>query len=147
MLISNSNFYIPRVDDIGFCLKVDCFVKRSQQDVLLAKIGTKITEPVIDRPPLFLRKMVLTRLIEDCDKHQFDSFTILSYNVLADDWARANTILHSYPEFALQRHCRSHNLLNELSSYKADLLCLHIFFFLSCKLIFLIMFYLWLTGA
>lgn len=123
-VISTSNYYIPGVDDIGFYLKVDCFAKCSQQNDLLAKIGTKITEPVIDCPPLFLRKIVPTRLIEESNEHKFESISVLSYNVLADDLTRANTNLYNCPEFALQWDYRPLNILNELSSYKADFLCL-----------------------
>eukprot|EP00210_Caulerpa_lentillifera_P005163 g4935.t1 len=52
-------------------------------------------------------------------------FTVLSYNLLADLYALARDFTHSYcPDYAISWNYRRQNLVRELLSYGADIMCL-----------------------
>jgi CCR4-NOT transcription complex subunit 6 len=66
---------------------------------------------------------VLGHLDIDSQTSSFGTFTVLSYNILADAYATSDT--YSYcPTWALSWTYRRQNLMREIIGYHADIICL-----------------------
>ncbi|KAL3515743.1 hypothetical protein ACH5RR_022645 [Cinchona calisaya] len=129
--VSSSRIYVPSEDDVGRRL---LFVYATDDDEGMQNCSTKIfyTSPVIERPRPCPRDMLvfcsLDRLLRNPNaKRPFKDgdFKVLSYNILADLYNRREVYgSRGCPAWALTWEYRRRNLLEEMLSYDADVLCL-----------------------
>eukprot|EP00898_Chlorokybus_atmophyticus_P003875 jgi/Chlat1/4489/Chrsp29S04432 len=123
--IGHSRTYTPTEDDVGHMLKYECTPCDANTNVPHSSRGNSlVTGRVIQAPQPIPRRMINVATMENSDAALSESsFTVMSYNVLADLYA--NTEMYGYcPSWALSWSYRKHNLLQELLSYQADILCL-----------------------
>eukprot|EP00794_Sanderia_malayensis_P019937 gene19937-21890_t len=86
-----------------------------------------ITEPFYKNPDQIGRHMVQLELPDDeiCQIENSFDFTVLSYNVLADQLLNDNRRLYEgYADWILGWDYRKNNLLKEIVTYNADVICL-----------------------
>lgn len=122
--------YTPTAEDVGHQLKLECV----PVDVITAKpVGpatTVLTSRVIPAPTPTPRRLISLNPVDSMsatDVHKRmpgrETFTLLSYNVLADLYATSE--MYSYcPPWALSWTYRKQNLMREIVSYSADIMCL-----------------------
>ncbi|KAG2252257.1 hypothetical protein Bca52824_082393 [Brassica carinata] len=105
--VGRSKTYTPMADDVGHVLKFECVVVNAETKQNVGHSCTILTSPVDSNG----RPMSM------------GSFTLLSYNILAD--AYASSEIYSYcPTWALSWTYRRQNLLREIVKYHADIVCL-----------------------
>ncbi|KAJ7959013.1 Carbon catabolite repressor 4-like protein [Quillaja saponaria] len=122
-----SKTYIPKKDDFGFRLKLECVAVDCSTGTHLSPLCVIVTDPVIKLPdppprsvvPIGCRKKSCNFLSQSSN----DTLRILSYNILADLYTSGK--YESYcPSWALVWEYRRQNLLQEIIKYNADILCL-----------------------
>ncbi|KAL8136213.1 carbon catabolite repressor protein 4 homolog 1-like [Apium graveolens] len=122
--------YTPTADDIGHVLKFECVVVDAETKLPAGHVNTILTSRVIPAPSPTPRRLISVSGVDvtghlDLDGRLSSSgtFTVLSYNILADVYA--STELYSYcPSWALSWPYRRQNLLREIVGYRADIVCL-----------------------
>ncbi|KAL1820983.1 hypothetical protein DCAR_0417353 [Daucus carota subsp. sativus] len=122
--------YTPTADDIGHVLKFECVVVDAETKLPAGHVNTLLTSRVIPAPSPTPRRLISVSGVDvtghlDLDGRLSSSgtFTVLSYNILAD--AYATNELYSYcPSWALSWPYRRQNLLREIVGYRADIVCL-----------------------
>ena len=111
--------YTPSHDDVGHTLRFECCIINSNTGL---SVGSPIridTARVISIPSPPNRGRI--KIIPNGPS--VGSFTVLTYNVLADLYA--NQDMYTYcPAWALSWSYRKQNLIRELVSYDADIMCL-----------------------
>ncbi|KAE8661226.1 Carbon catabolite repressor protein 4-like protein 2 [Hibiscus syriacus] len=125
-----SKTYTPKANDIGHVLKFDCIVVNAETKLHVGDPYTLLTSRVIPAPSPSPRRLIPVRrddmsgnLHSDGRISSSGSFTVLSYNILSDSYASSE--LYSYcPSWALSWQYRKQNLLREIVSYRADIVCL-----------------------
>ncbi|XP_059668553.1 carbon catabolite repressor protein 4 homolog 2-like [Cornus florida] len=128
--VGNTKRYTPTVDDVGHVLKFECVVVDSETKLLVGHANTILTSRVIPAPSPSPRRLISVSGIDVMGHIDSDgristagTFTVLSYNVLADVYATSE--LYSYcPPWALSWPYRRQNLLREIVGYGADIVCL-----------------------
>lgn len=127
--VGSSRTYIPSQDDIDSRLKL-VSVAIDDMGIKMSPINVFFTTPVIRLPRPYPRHMVLFCSFRKFGNPKFtakpfedESFRVLSYNILADLYAMRDSYSHC-PRWALTWEYRRRNLLNEMLSYDADILCL-----------------------
>ncbi|PKA61392.1 Carbon catabolite repressor protein 4 like 1 [Apostasia shenzhenica] len=128
--VGQSRTYTPTTDDIGNTLKFECIVVDVETRTSVGTPSSILTSRVIPAPSPIPRAMievsgvdVLGQLDSDGRASSFGTFTVLSYNILADSYATSD--LYSYcPSWALSWPYRRQNLLREIIGYHADIICL-----------------------
>lgn len=121
--------YTPTLDDVGYTLKYECCVMdKLHPHTSLGKVEVVHTTRVRPTPTPPIRNLV--QLVPPTGPHgsvngSFNAgrFTVLTYNLLADLYAKAD-FNSTCPAWSLHWHYRKRNLLREIVSYKADILCL-----------------------
>lgn len=122
--------YTPTADDIGHVLKFECVVVDAETKLPAGHVNTLLTSRVIPAPSPTPRRLISVSGVDvtghlDLDGRLSSSgtFTVLSYNILADVYATNE--LYSYcPSWALSWPYRRQNLLREIVGYRADIVCL-----------------------
>lgn len=122
--------YTPSADDIGHVLKFECVVVDAETKLPVGHVSTLLTSRVIPAPSPSPRRLisingvdVMGRLESDGRISSSGTFTVLSYNILADVYATSEA--YSYcPSWALSWPYRRQNLLREIVGYRADIVCL-----------------------
>ncbi|RLN18414.1 hypothetical protein C2845_PM02G14420 [Panicum miliaceum] len=121
--------YTPTADDIGHALKFECVAVDSEKRSPVGPPTSIMTSRVIPAPTPTPRRLiqvngdVLGHLDLDSQTSSLGTFTVLSYNILADAYATSDT--YSYcPTWALSWTYRRQNLLREIIGYHADIICL-----------------------
>lgn len=128
--VGRSKTYTPSADDIGHVLKFECVVVDAETKQTLGPLNTLTTSRVIPAPTPTPRRMisvsgadVMGHLDPDGRIASTGTFTVVSYNILADAYATSDT--YSYcPSWALSWPYRRQNLLREIVGYRADIVCL-----------------------
>ncbi|MCO5589267.1 hypothetical protein L7F22_043233 [Adiantum nelumboides] len=128
--VGRSRTYTPSADDVGHVLKLECTAIDSSSGQPVAPASTLLTSRVIPAPSPTPRRMIPLSYMDgmsglDVESHSSaaGTFTVLSYNVLADLYATSD--MYSYcPPWALSWAYRRQNLLREIVGYRADILCL-----------------------
>ncbi|KAL5976719.1 Carbon catabolite repressor protein 4 1 [Asimina triloba] len=128
--VGRSKTYTPAADDIGHILKFECVAVDSETRIPVGPISTLTTSRVIPAPSPTPRRLIpvtgmdmIGHLESDGCISSSGTFTVLSYNILADVYATSE--LYSYcPSWALSWTYRRQNLLREIVGYHADILCL-----------------------
>eukprot|EP00249_Psilotum_nudum_P020176 c27589_g1_i1 orf=780-2651(-) len=130
--VGRSRTYTPTADDVGHALKLQCTAVEAStgKAIGLASTCTLLTSRVIPAPSPTPRGMISTNTLDGISTLELDghtagsgTFTVLSYNVLADLYATSD--MYSYcPPWALSWAYRRQNLLREIVGYQADILCL-----------------------
>eukprot|EP00871_Galdieria_phlegrea_P005026 jgi/Galph1/5524/GphlegSOOS_G4132.1 len=121
--------YIPTIEDIGHCLRLEfcCKALNEKGQVITSPCKTIDSKPVIcaDRET-YERKflsLIYSKWISLNERNSSSSFRVLSYNCLAEIYTSES--LHSHcPDWALAWTYRRRNLLNELTRYNVDIMCL-----------------------
>ncbi|KAF8396022.1 hypothetical protein HHK36_017634 [Tetracentron sinense] len=128
--VGRSKTYTPTADDIGHVLKFECVAVDAETTLPVGHVNTILTSRVIPAPSPTPRRLipvngvdVLGHLDSDCRTASSGTFTVLSYNILADQYA-TNDIYSYCPSWALSWPYRRQNLLREIVGYRADILCL-----------------------
>ncbi|KAG2549144.1 carbon catabolite repressor protein 4 homolog 1-like isoform X2 [Panicum virgatum] len=121
--------YTPSADDIGHALKFECVAVDSEKRSAVGPPTSIMTSRVIPAPTPTPRRLiqvngdVLGHLDLDSQTSSLGTFTVLSYNILADAYATSDA--YSYcPTWALSWTYRRQNLLREIIGYHADIICL-----------------------
>lgn len=126
--VSSSKIYTPEIVDIGHHLRLKCTPVHS--GALSSSSLFVYTPPVLPsfEPPS--RRMVQinpARVAANVSMMQVNSsdeiFSILSYNILSEIYATTDVHGHC-PSWALAWEYRRQNLLREILTYKADIICL-----------------------
>ncbi|CAO2822106.1 unnamed protein product [Amaranthus hypochondriacus] len=128
--VGYSKTYTPSADDIGHVLKFECVVVDADTKQTVGHPMTLTTSRVIPAPTPTPRRMISVSGKDvigpfDSDNRVASSgtFTVLSYNILADSYATSDA--YSYcPSWALSWPYRRQNLLREIVGYRADIVCL-----------------------
>ncbi|OMO93776.1 Endonuclease/exonuclease/phosphatase [Corchorus capsularis] len=127
--VGSSEFYKPSEKDVNCILRVTCVAQDPAEGTPLAPVYIKETDPVIPFPPLCGRCMIESGSYQkshlNFETQSSDGFTfsVLSYNILADFYARLGK--HNYcPDWACTWEYRKKNLLREIINYSADIICL-----------------------
>ena len=138
--------YVPTSDDLGSILRLVSVAVDPETGAQLTAMNIIETNPVITGPVSQPRQMI--NCIPNDPNHSSDemTFSVLSYNVLADIYTRINDENYNYcPSWALVWEYRRQKLFDEIIKYDADILCLQevvfivklaFFFFpgFSCKI-------------
>lgn len=122
--------YTPTVDDVGHQLKLECVPVDAMTARSIGPASTVLTSRVIPAPSPTPRRLISVNPSMDNAGMDVEgripargTFTLLSYNLLADLYATSD--MFSYcPPWALSWTYRKQNLLREIVSYGADILCL-----------------------
>ncbi|CAO2831871.1 unnamed protein product [Amaranthus hypochondriacus] len=128
--VGRSKTYTPSADDIGHVLKFECVVVDAESKQTVGHPMTLTTSRVIPAPTPTPRRMIsvsgadlIGHVDSDGRNASSGTFTVLSYNILADIFATSDT--YSYcPSWALSWPYRRQNLLREIVGYRADIVCL-----------------------
>lgn len=128
--VGRSKSYTPSADDIGHVLKFECVVVDAETNLPSGPVSTLLTSRVIPAPSPSPRCLVPVSSVDvigpldsDGRASSSSSFTVLSYNILADAYATNES--YSYcPSWALSWPYRRQNLLREIVGYHADIVCL-----------------------
>ncbi|KAF9621112.1 hypothetical protein IFM89_016606 [Coptis chinensis] len=128
--VGRSKTYTPTVDDIGHVLKFECVAVDAETKLPVGHAKAILTSRVIPAPTPTPRRLIPVDGIDmtshlDLDGHTASSgtFTVLSYNILAEVYATTES--YSYcPSWALSWSYRKQNLLREIVGYHADIICL-----------------------
>ncbi|XP_059646437.1 carbon catabolite repressor protein 4 homolog 1-like [Cornus florida] len=128
--VGRSKTYTPTADDIGHVLKFECVVVDAETKLTVGHVNTILTSRVIPAPSPSPRRLisvsgvdVLGHLDSDGRMLSAGTFSVLSYNILADVYASSE--LYTYcPSWALSWPYRRQNLLREIVGYRADIVCL-----------------------
>ncbi|OWM82631.1 carbon catabolite repressor protein 4 homolog 1-like [Punica granatum] len=127
--VGRSKTYTPTAEDIGHALKFECVVVDSETKLPVGQANTVLTSRVIPAPSPTPRRLIpvsgvdLTGHLDSEARVSSGTFTVLSYNILAD--MHASSELYSYcPSWALSWPYRKQNLLREIVGYRADIICL-----------------------
>ncbi|KAF8398544.1 hypothetical protein HHK36_017474 [Tetracentron sinense] len=128
--VGRSKTYTPTADDIGHVLKFECVGVDAETKLPVGHVNTILTSRVIPAPSPSPRRLipvngvdVMGHLDSDCRTASSGTFTVLSYNILADVYA-TNEVYSYCPSWALSWPYRRQNLLREIVGYRADILCL-----------------------
>jgi CCR4-NOT transcription complex subunit 6 len=128
--VGHSRTYTATTDDIGHVLRFECIVVDAETRGTVRAPTSVMTSRVIPAPTPTPRRLIpvnaadaMGHLDLDTRTSSFGSFTVLSYNILADTYATNDT--YSYcPTWALSWAYRRQNLLREIIGYHADIICL-----------------------
>ncbi|RLN40118.1 hypothetical protein C2845_PM01G04100 [Panicum miliaceum] len=128
--VGRSRTYTATVDDIGHVLRFECVVVDLETRGTVRAPTSVMTSRVIPAPTPTPRRLIPVNAADamghfdlDSRTSSFGTFTVLSYNILADTYATSDT--YSYcPTWALSWAYRRQNLLREIIGYHADIICL-----------------------
>jgi CCR4-NOT transcription complex subunit 6 len=128
--VGRGKTYTPTADDVGHVLKLECMAVDSSTGLGIAAASTVLTSRVIPAPSPTPRRLIPVNSLDGPAGLEMEgriaapgTFTVLSYNVLADLYATSD--MYSYcPPWALSWAYRRQNLLREIVQYRADILCL-----------------------
>ncbi|KAF7829935.1 carbon catabolite repressor protein 4-like protein 1-like [Senna tora] len=127
LLVSCSKNYVPKMDDLGLTLKLECVAVDFSSNTALSDLNVTLTDPVIEFPTAQPRCIVQIQCPRESSSLCSTSlngihFSVLSYNILSDLYT--NQKYHYCPSWALVWEYRRHNLLREIIEYSADIICL-----------------------
>ncbi|PUZ42683.1 hypothetical protein GQ55_9G601600 [Panicum hallii var. hallii] len=128
--VGRSRTYTATADDIGHVLRFECAVVDLETRGTVRAPTSVMTSRVIPAPTPTPRRLIPVNAADamghfdlDSRASSFGTFTVLSYNILADTYATSDT--YSYcPTWALSWAYRRQNLLREIIGYHADIICL-----------------------
>lgn len=127
--VGRSKTYTPTADDIGHILKFECVAVDAETRIPVGPVNTFMTSRVIPAPTPTPRRLIPVSGADLAAHTDLDgrisngTFSVLSYNILSDVYASSE--LYGYcPSWALSWPYRRQNLLREIVSYGADILCL-----------------------
>ncbi|KAL6649281.1 hypothetical protein ACP70R_013505 [Stipagrostis hirtigluma subsp. patula] len=128
--VGRSRTYTATAEDIGHVLKFECIVVDGETRATVGAPTSVMTSRVIPAPTPTPRRLIPVNATDamghfdlDSRTSSFGSFTVLSYNILAETYATSDT--YSYcPTWALSWAYRRQNLLREIIGYHADIICL-----------------------
>ncbi|CAN6302163.1 unnamed protein product [Urochloa humidicola] len=128
--VGRSRTYTATADDIGHVLRFECVVVDLETGGTVGAATSILTSRVIPAPTPTPRRLIPVNAADamghfdlDSRTSSFGTFTVLSYNILADTYATSDT--YSYcPTWALSWAYRRQNLLREIIGYHADIICL-----------------------
>eukprot|EP00899_Mesostigma_viride_P011811 jgi/Mesvir1/20630/Mv14856-RA.1 len=121
--VSRSRHYTPTADDIGYLLKYECAVVDAATNTVVEPANTVYTSRVIQAPQPLIRQMVPVFEHRPGDGMSDVTFSVLSFNVLANLYASPELYSYCQP-WALGWSYRRQNLLREILNSNADILCL-----------------------
>lgn len=123
--VSRLRKYTPASDDVGFVLKYECSICDAAHPYIdLGRPMLAFTSRVRPAPNLPVRNLVPLPLPQGVAKGGPNSrFTVLSYNMLADLYAKGDVYNHC-PAWTMAWHYRKRNLLKELLTHRPDIMCL-----------------------
>ncbi|XXG46111.1 hypothetical protein AAC387_Pa02g1030 [Persea americana] len=128
--VGHSKTYTPTADDIGHVLKLECVAIDSETRNPIGPVNTLLTSRVIPAPSATPRRLIPVNAVDRIGHLDLDArvaspgtFTVLSYNILADVYA-TNEVYSYCPSWALSWPYRRQNLLREIVGYHSDIICL-----------------------
>ncbi|KAL5992403.1 hypothetical protein ACLOJK_013321 [Asimina triloba] len=115
--------YVPTAEDTGYILRLECVAVDSITGISLTLANITDTNCVISRPLPYIRRIIQIGSFDGAGIAVDGSFSVLTYNVLSDSFANLGN--YSYcPNWALTWEYRKHYLLQEITRYDADVVCL-----------------------
>ena len=121
--VARTRTYTPSIDDIGHVLKYECVPVSKESPHGMTAASTLETEPVAPTPKPPSRSMMPLALDGIKGSVATGKFTLLTYNVLSDIYANPEMYTNC-PKWGLAWSYRRMNLLNEITSYRPDIICL-----------------------
>lgn len=121
--VARTRTYTPSADDIGHILKYECVPISKENPHGMASSSTFETEPVAPPPKPPVRSMMPLSLEGIKGSVATGKFTMLTYNVLSDIYANPEMYTNC-PRWGLAWSYRRLNLINEIVSYRPDIVCL-----------------------
>jgi len=124
--VSEKGRYTPNLKDTGSMLLLEVRPKLKGKNGNIKQMGDcicKVTKPVLRRPPPPPNRKNIPTLIDQCPNSNDHQFTVMTYNILAQLYTN-NTIYPYCPFYALHWNYRKHNLLREITTLNADIICL-----------------------
>lgn len=121
--------YIPTAEDLGHCLRLQCQCEKiSDEGFVVSEVSKSIDSKPVIKPSTERRQRSLVsypdgRLVSLNEGRSEHTFRVLTYNCLAEIYTSESLYAHC-PDWALSWTYRRHNLLRELFSYDADIMCL-----------------------
>jgi len=121
--VSRARKYTPVQDDVGFVLKYECSMVDAMHPYIDGgRPAEAFTARVRPAPNLPVRHMVALPNAPP-PSSSGSRFTVLTYNLLADLYAKSDGHSHC-PAWTMSWQYRKRNLLRELLTHRADILCL-----------------------
>ncbi|KAL6902409.1 hypothetical protein ACP4OV_005285 [Aristida adscensionis] len=128
--VRRSRTYTATAEDIGHVLRFECMVVDVETRATVGAPTSFMTSRVIPAPTPTPRRLIPVNAADamgnfdlDSRTSSFGTFTVLSYNILAETYATSDS--YSYcPTWALAWAYRKQNLLREIIGYHADIICL-----------------------
>lgn len=121
--VARTRTYTPSIDDIGHVLKYECVPVSKEHPHGMTAASTLETEPVAPKPTPPKRSMMPLNLDGIKGSVATGKFTLLTYNVLSDIYANPEMYTNC-PKWGLKWSYRRMNLINEIVSYRPDIVCL-----------------------
>jgi len=122
--VSEKGSYTPVLKDIGSMLLLEVRPKLKGKNGNTKKMGECIrqdTKPVLQRPPPPPERKKYP--LENSPNPSEHEFSVMTYNILAQLYT--NKEIYNYcPCYALHWNYRKHNLLREITTLSADIICL-----------------------
>ncbi|KAF5836569.1 phosphatase family [Dunaliella salina] len=125
--VGKGRTYTPSQEDVGYTLKFELYIVDRNHNVVPDPKGvvpislyTSRVRPTPNPPQRALVRLVPPSAMQ---LHSERRFTVLSYNLLADLYAKADFAKYC-PAWSLHWNYRKRNMLREMLAYKADILCL-----------------------
>lgn len=123
--VAKTRTYTPTIDDVGYALRYQCHVVNTTQaqyfvdPVRVQYVDTSRVRPAPNPP----QRAMVQLGPPPAAVSSMGRFTVLTYNLLADLYAKQDCS-NTCPAWSLNWHYRKRNLLRELLTYKADIMCL-----------------------
>lgn len=116
LLLESSKFYIPTLLDVGLTLELEAIWEGGS--------NTFVTPAVLVYPVVHPRRMLKCGSPISEAAQSPDTFSVLSYNVLAQCFVSLDGGGSTCPAWARSWHYREKRLLEEIIGYHADIVCL-----------------------
>jgi CCR4-NOT transcription complex subunit 6 len=128
--VGRGKSYSPSAEDVGHRLQLECVAVEATTARPVGRALTVFSSHVIPAPSPTPRRFISVNPVNGMSAMEIErripapgTFTLLSYNVLADLYATSDKFSYC-PHWALSWAYRKQNLLREIVSYRADILCL-----------------------
>ncbi|GJD09382.1 Carbon catabolite repressor protein 4 homolog 1 [Galdieria sulphuraria] len=121
--------YIPTLEDLGHCLRLQCYCERISDEGLVISVASKSIDsnPVIKPNSVGRQRAFISypdgEFVSLKESRKEHTFRVLTYNCLAEIYT-SESLYTNCPDWALSWTYRRHNLLREILAYDADIMCL-----------------------
>ncbi|CAM8883403.1 unnamed protein product [Rhodiola kirilowii] len=130
IMVGTSKTYIPSIVDVGTCLRLTCKAVDSLTGIQMSSEREVMTHAVISAPVTIPRSFIEINHVKSTEVFNSEelltcsgNFSVLSYNILANLYAFTDRFDYC-PSWAIIWPYRRKKLLQEITGYNADIICL-----------------------